>query len=125
MNTNVFIDPSIDTESNKVITVIIQFITKPAQEAIDIAKKGGVPLTFENANWAVEHSHERFKEDLKRYLDSKHIPYKINHIYKTALNGVSMSLPANEIKTLLQSKEIQSIHANQEYKIEPQPSNLY
>lgn len=124
MTTKVYIDPRIDTESSKVITVIIQFKTKPAQEAVELAKKGGVPLTLENASWAVEHSHERFKEELKRYLDSKHIPYKINYMYKTALNGVSMSIPANEIKTLLQSKEVQSIHANQEYQIDTPLSKL-
>jgi hypothetical protein len=125
MATEVYVDPSIDTDSNKVITVIIQFKTLPAQEAVEVAKKGGVSLTLENANWAVEHSHKRFQEDLKRFLELKHIPYKINHIYKVALNGVSMSLPANEIKTLLQSKEIQSIHANKEYKIDPPQNELY
>jgi hypothetical protein len=122
---NIYIDPEIDMNSKEMITVIIQFKTKPAQVAVAIAEKSGVPLSLENANWAVEHSHARFQEDVKRFLVSKRIPYSINHIYKSALNGVSMSIPAYEIKTLLNFNEIESIHANKEYHLDPpQQMNL-
>jgi hypothetical protein len=120
---NIFIDPDIDMNSKEMITVIIQFKTKPAQVAVTIAEKSGVPLSLENANWAVEHSHARFQEDVKRFLVSKRIPYSINHIYKSALNGVSMSIPAYEIKTLLKFNEIESIHANKEYHLDPPSQN--
>jgi hypothetical protein len=115
----IIVDPTIDVNSDEMTTVIIQFRTKPAQEAVAIAKKAGVSLSIENANWAVKHSHERFQEEVKRYLVSKRIPYTINHVYQAALNGVSMTLPANEIKSLLQFKEIESIHANKQYHIDP------
>jgi hypothetical protein len=120
------VDPTIDISSDEMVTIIIQFRTKPAQEAVAIAKKAGVPLTLENANWAVKHSHERFQEEVKRYLVPKRIPYTINYVYQSALNGVSMTLPAKDIKSLLQIKEIESIHANKEYHIDPpNPINYY
>jgi hypothetical protein len=126
MTNKINVDPAIDINSDEMVTVIIQFRTKPAQEAVAIAKKAGIPLTLENANWAVKHSHERFQEEVKRYLDSKRIPYTINYVYQSALNGVSMTLPAKDIKLLLQFKEIESIHANKQYHIDPpNPINYY
>jgi hypothetical protein len=119
MTNKIFVDPSIDMNSDEMVTVIIQFRTKPAQEAVALAKNAGVPLTLENANWAVNHSHERFQEEVKRNLDSKRIPYTINYVYKSALNGVSMTLPVKDIKSLLLFKEIESIHANKQYHIDP------
>jgi hypothetical protein len=119
MTNKINVDPTIDVNSHEMVTVIIQFRTKPAQEAVAIAKKAGVPLAVENANWAVKHSHERFQEDVKRYLVPKRVPYTINYVYQSALNGVSMTLPAKDIKLLLQFKEIESIHANKQYQIDP------
>jgi hypothetical protein len=119
MTNKVIVDPAIDINSHEMVTIIIQFRTKPAQEAVAIAKKAGVPLSVENAIWAVKHSHERFEEDVKRYLVPKRIPYTINYVYQSALNGVSMTLPAKDIKLLLQFKEIESIHANKQYQIDP------
>jgi hypothetical protein len=119
MSNSIFIDPSINTHTDEMVTVIVQFITKPAHEAVAIAKKSGVPLTLENANWAVEHSHNRFEQDIKKHLALNKVPYRINHIYKTTLNGVSLSLPGKEIKRLLHFKEVASIHANKEYHIDP------
>lgn len=119
MNKKIYIDPTINMHTEEMVTVIIQFRTKTAQEAVAIAKNSGVPLSLENANWAVKHSHERFQEEVNRYLVPKQIPFKINYVYKTVLNGVSMSLPGNEIKTLLLFKEIESIHANKEYHLDP------
>jgi hypothetical protein len=125
MTNPIQVDPSIEMNGDDMVTVIIQFRTKPAQEAVAIAKKAGVPLTIENANWAVKHSHERFQEEVKRYLVSKRIPYTINYVYQSALNGVSMTLPAKDIKSLLQFKEIESIHANKQYHIDPPNPNQY
>jgi hypothetical protein len=125
MPSQIFIDPTIDVDSEQMVTVIIQFKTKPAQVAVAISEKSGVPITLENAKWSVEHSHERFQADVKRYLDPKRIPYTINHVYKTALNGVSMTLPGNAIQLLLHSKEIESIHANKEYHLDPPPKTEF
>ncbi|MGE6257666.1 protease inhibitor I9 family protein [Heyndrickxia sporothermodurans] len=119
MNTSTYIDPAIDMKSEKMISVIIHFKTKPAKVAVTLAKEKGTPLTLEKAEQEVEASHARFQDDVKRILGQKNIPYSITYTYKTAYNGVSMKLPANEIKTLLQSKEIEGIYANKEYHLDP------
>ncbi|MGE8203285.1 protease inhibitor I9 family protein [Heyndrickxia sp. NPDC080065] len=119
MKSALYIDPKIDMNSEKTISIIIHFKTQPAKAAVALAEAKGVPLTLEKAKIDVEESHARFQEDLKRLLDQKHIPYAITYTYTTAFNGVSMKLPGTAIKTLLQSKEIDAIYANKEYHLEP------
>jgi len=124
MTTNVHIDPEIDLNSNKEITIIIQFKTKPARAAVELAKMKGVPLTLEQAEQEVKESHQRFQADVKKFLDGEQIPYSITHSYTAAINGVAMRLPASAIQALLQSAEIDSIYASKEIKLIPpvQPS---
>lgn len=114
-----YIDPKIDMNSEKTVSIIIHFTTEPAKAAVTLAEAKGVPLTLEKAQKDVEESHSRFQEDLKRLLDQNQIPYSITYTYTTAFNGVSMKLPGTAIKTLLQSKEIGAIYANQEYHLDP------
>ncbi|WHY77001.1 protease inhibitor I9 family protein [Neobacillus sp. WH10] len=119
MTTNVHIDPEIDLNSNKEITIIIHFKTKPARAAVELAKMKGVPLTLEQAEQEVKESHQRFQADVKKYLDGEHITYSITHSYTAAINGVAMRLPASAIQALLQSAEIEAIYANKEIKLIP------
>ncbi|MEI4831367.1 protease inhibitor I9 family protein [Bacillus sp. FJAT-53711] len=120
-----YIDPKIDMNSKKTVSIIIEFKTKPAKVAVALAKANGVSLTLEEAEQNVEDSHARFQKDVKRFLDQKQIPYSITHTYKSALNGVAMELPANEIKALLQSTEINAIYTNQEFHLDPPPQPTY
>ncbi|AZU64092.1 hypothetical protein CHR53_24090 [Neobacillus mesonae] len=119
MYPSVFVDPMIDLNSINVVSVIVVFRTPPASSAVAHAKMAGVPLTLEQAEQDVKESHHRFQRDVKRYLESAHIPYKITNTYSSALNGVAMSLPAVAIRQLLHSPEIQSIHANKEISLDP------
>ncbi|QCJ44236.1 hypothetical protein FAY30_21290 [Bacillus sp. S3] len=124
MTTNIHIDPEIDLNSNDEITVLIHFKTKPAREAVELAKMQGVPLTLEQAERDVKESHQRFQADVKKYLDGGQISYTIKHTYTAAFNGVAIKLPASAIQALLQSAEIEAIYANKEIKNIPpvQPS---
>jgi hypothetical protein len=115
----IYIDPMINMNTNKWITIIIHFNTNPAHAAVAIAESGGYSLSLINAEQEVEASHLRFQKDVERSLGKKDIPYKINHTYKTVFNGVSLSLQGNKIPELLQSAEIAAIYANKEYKIQP------
>ncbi|NEY99274.1 protease inhibitor I9 family protein [Heyndrickxia shackletonii] len=119
MTSALYIDPKINMNSEKTVSIIIHFKTKPAKAAVALAEAKGVPLTLEQAQKDVEESHSRFQEDLKRLLDQNQISYSITYTYTTAFNGVSMKLPGTAIKTLLQSKEIDAIYANQEYHLDP------
>ncbi|CAH2717338.1 hypothetical protein BACCIP111895_04530 [Neobacillus rhizosphaerae] len=124
MTQNIYIDPKINLKSEEEVIIIIHFKTKPAKVAVALAEASGVPLTIEKAEQDVKDSHARFRKDVEKYLGQKQIPYTIVHTYSAALNGVAMKLPANEIKSLLQSAEIEAIYANREIKLVPpvQPS---
>jgi len=120
MNPSVYIDPDIDLSSEKNISVIIEFKTKPAKVAVIEAEAKGIPLTLEEAQGQVEESHLIFQKELHELLDKNHIPYTLRHKYTTALNGVSMELPANEIRSLAEaSSVISKISLNRKVKLEP------
>lgn len=125
MGTAVYIDPSIYNSDDKIVSVIIEFKTSPAVVAVKEAEAKGIHLTLEEATRQVEESHKKFQEELKTLLDANHIPYKIRHTYKTALNGVSMELPTNEVNRLLKSTVISKIYLNREIHLFPQinPTN--
>jgi hypothetical protein len=76
---------------------------------------------------AVKHSHERFQEDVKQYLVPKRIPYTINYVcLSICFKRCVYALPTKDIKSLLQFKEIESIHANKQHHIDlPNPINYY
>lgn len=125
MNFYAKIDPSIDLSSNKTISVIIEFTTKPAIVAVLEAKAKGIGLTLEVAKQQVEESHQIFQKEIHTILDENQVSYHIKHRYKTAFNGVSMELPANEIKRLMRSSVIHRIYPNKEIQLSPpiQPYN--
>ncbi|MEH7072914.1 protease inhibitor I9 family protein [Neobacillus drentensis] len=120
MNPSVHIDPAIDLSSKQTISIIIEFKTKPAKVAVIEAEAKGIPLTLEEAQEQVEESHRMFQKELLELLDKNQTPYKIRHKYTTALNGVSMEIPANEIKRLAESSSVISrISLNRKIKLDP------
>ncbi|MGR3765733.1 protease inhibitor I9 family protein [Rossellomorea sp. NS-SX7] len=127
MRAPVEIDPRINLSSTQTISIIIQFIIKPAKVAVLEAKGKGIHLTLEEAKRHVEVSHMQFQEEIRLALEHNHIPYRIIHRYKTAFNGVSMEMPSNEILRLAHSSVIQKIYLNEEIQIDPpiHPAGLY
>ncbi|WP_044338246.1 protease inhibitor I9 family protein [Rossellomorea aquimaris] len=125
MNSSIKVDPAIDLSSGETISVIIEFKTKPAKIAVLEAEAQGVDMTLDKAKEHVEQSHQAFEQELHAFLDDNEVEYRINHRYKTAFNGVSIELPANEIKKLMGSSVISRIYPNQEIQLDPpiQPSD--
>ncbi|MGM0841563.1 MAG: protease inhibitor I9 family protein [Bacillota bacterium] len=125
MNSTVKVDPSINLSSEKVISVIIEFKTKPAKIAVLEAEAQGMDMTLDKAKEHVEQSHQAFEQELHAFLNDNEVKYHIKHRYKTAFNGVSIELPANEIKRLMGSSVISKIYPNQEIQLDPpiQPSD--
>ncbi|MCP3740267.1 protease inhibitor I9 family protein [Rossellomorea sp. BNER] len=125
MNSSGIIDPSIDLSSNQKISVIIKFTIKPAKVAVLEAKAKGIDLTLEEAKQQVEESYQTFQKEIHTFLDENQVSYHIKHRYKTTFNGVSMELPANEIKRLMESSVIQKIYPNEDIQLDPpiQPSD--
>lgn len=120
MNPSVQIDPAIDLSSEQMTSIIIEFKTKPAKIAMLEAEAKGIPLTIEEAKKKVEESHATFQKELESLLDKNQVPYKVRNTYKTALNGVSMEIPANEIIRLAEaSSVISKIHPNKKIQLDP------
>ncbi|MGM0854689.1 MAG: protease inhibitor I9 family protein [Bacillota bacterium] len=125
MNASVKVDPSINLSSEKMVSIIIEFKIKPAKIAVLEAEAQGVDMTLDKAKEHVEQSHQAFEQELHAFLDDNKVEYRIKHRYKTAFNGVSMELPATEIKRLMGSSVISRIYPNEEIQLDPpiQPSN--
>ncbi|USK34980.1 S8 family serine peptidase [Bacillus sp. F19] len=120
--TGLQISSDIDLNSTKQTSVIIEFANKPAKVAKIEAASEGQQLSDSEASNLVDQDHEIFQKDLGQVLvdeNSKKVNYKINCSYKHAFNGVSMSLPANQIQNLLKSKVVKSVWSNETFTIDP------
>ncbi|KRF58840.1 hypothetical protein ASG99_27275 [Bacillus sp. Soil768D1] len=120
--TGLQISSDTDLNSTKQTSVIIEFVNKPAKVAQIEASVEGKQLSAKDASNLVDQDHEKFQKDLGQVLadkNSKKVNYKINRSYKHAFNGVSMSLPANKIKSLLKSKAVKSVWSNETFTIDP------
>ncbi|WP_282439843.1 S8 family serine peptidase [Gottfriedia acidiceleris] len=103
------LSPETDLTSEKEISVIVEFKNKPAKTASLIEKSNGRELALEDAEKLVEDDHAVFKQD----VDRLGIKGKISRSYKQVYNGVAMTLPANEVKSLLKSKAVKNVWENQ------------
>ncbi|WP_257143939.1 S8 family serine peptidase [Bacillus sp. AFS002410] len=120
--TGLQISSETDLNSSDQTSVIVEFSNKPSKVAQIEASVEGQTLTDSEANKLVDQDHETFSNDVKNILTGDHnkkIDYKINRSYKHAFNGVSMSLPANQIKNLLKSKAVKTVWSNEKFSIDP------
>lgn len=121
-STGLQISSDIDLTTTEQTHVIVEFANKPAKVAKIEAASEGQQLSYSEASNLVDQDHEIFQKDLGQVLvdeNSKKVNYKINRSYKHALNGVSMSLPANQIQNLLKSKVVKSVWSNETFTIDP------
>ncbi|PGM48854.1 S8 family serine peptidase [Bacillus sp. AFS053548] len=117
------VSPDVDQTSDKLTSVIVEFKDKPQQTAVLEAASNGEVLTEKDAQAKVDDSHETFQKDLKTIFSSelkeKKNPYSIKRSYKKAFNGVSMTLPANKIKSLLKSNSVKAVYSDLQVQVEP------
>lgn len=110
--------------SDQEISVIVEFKSKPEKVAVLDAAIKGKNLSAEEAKNKIDHEHTTFKNDVKRILPSTLLKsgkksYEITRSFKTAYNGVSMKLPANEVETLLQSDAVKAVYKSVTFTIDP------
>ena len=121
-DTGLQISSDIDQNSTKQTSVIVQFANQPAKVAQLEANLDGQTLTTTEAINLIDQDHATFNQDVGQILvdeNKKKIDYKVNRSYKNAFNGVSMSLPANQIKNLLKSKAVKTVWSNEQFSIDP------
>ncbi|QKE75623.1 S8 family serine peptidase [Arthrobacter citreus] len=119
--TGLQVNPDIDLDAATETSVIVEFNNKPAKVAQLESTLNGKQLTKTEATSLVDQDHTTFSKDLGRVLtedNNNKVKYKVNRSYKHAFNGVSMSLPANQIKNLLKSKAVKAVWSNEEVHAE-------
>lgn len=115
---------SVDLESSDNLSVIVEFKDKPAKVAVLEEAANGNSLSLSEAEQKADAAQDTFKSDLQTIFkddlkQNKNI-FKIKRTYTSTLNGVSMELPANKVKSLLQSKVVKTVWPNNKIQIEPQ-----
>ncbi|PEJ57108.1 hypothetical protein CN692_14555 [Bacillus sp. AFS002410] len=122
LKTGLQLSPDVDLSSDKDVNVIVEFKDLPAKTA-QIAKAiKGEKLSLTQANENVEKSHAQFKKDLQTKLKktkSGKDAYHVKYTYKTSMNGVALTLPANQVKSLLDSKVVKAIYSDYTVHVEP------
>ncbi|PEJ57098.1 hypothetical protein CN692_14500 [Bacillus sp. AFS002410] len=117
------LSPEVDQTSDKDTSIIVEFKDKPQKTAVLEAEADGDSLSAKDAQANVDASHETFQKDLKTIFSSelkaKKNPYLIKRSYKKAFNGVSMTLPANKIKSLLKSNSVKAVYSDLQVQVEP------
>ncbi|WP_088066592.1 S8 family serine peptidase [Gottfriedia luciferensis] len=124
--TGLKISSDVDLTSTKQTSVIVEFANQPAKVAQLEASVKGETLTVSEATKLVDQDHATFTHDVGEVLTdgtNNKVDYKINNSYKHAFNGVSMSLPANQIKNLLKSNAVKTVWSNEKFTIDP-PAEL-
>ncbi len=106
------------------ISVIVEFKSKPEKVAVLDAALKGKNLTAKQAKNKIDHEHATFSDDLTRIMPSTlekigKRSYEITRSFKSAYNGVTMTLPTNEVETLLQSDSVKAVYKNTTFSIEP------
>ncbi|MGG0175596.1 S8 family serine peptidase [Gottfriedia acidiceleris] len=114
---------SVDLQSTKNLSVIVELKDRPAKVAVIEEAANGNSLSLADAKQKAEDAQEAFKDDLQTiYKDdiktNKNL-YKIKRTYKNTLNGVAIDLPANKVKSLLQSKAVKAVWPNDVVQVEP------
>ncbi|PGS49630.1 S8 family serine peptidase [Bacillus sp. AFS041924] len=114
---------SVDLGSSKNLSVIVELRDKPAKVAVLEEAANGKSLSLDDAKQKADSAQATFKNDLKTiYKDdlkqNKNL-YKIKRTYKNTLNGVAIDLPANKVKSLLESKTVKAVWPNSVLKVEP------
>ncbi|MGM0836142.1 MAG: S8 family serine peptidase [Bacillota bacterium] len=114
-----------ELKEDKEVSVIVQFKSDPGEVAVLAASVKGKQLKKGDAKAQVEKEHKQFKEDLNKILPTtKNLKGKaqggtITREYKTAYNGVAMTLPASQVEDLMQSEVVQAVYKNIEFTVDP------
>jgi hypothetical protein len=117
------IAPNINTETDGLVNVIVEFKQAPAKvEVMEQAAKGH-RATKRAADAKVEKAHSEFKQRFNAMKDKKSAgsqlkEAKITKEYRSAIAGVSMTVPGNEIEGLLASGVVKRVWKDELVQLE-------
>lgn len=113
------IDPKVNTKSNDLVKVIIQFKSEPAAVALKRAGLNSEKLSELTATSKVKQNHQQFKQHIKSLQQKRGLSYdaasiQITQEYETALNGVALTVPGVAVEDLMKSGVVKKVWADQE-----------
>jgi minor extracellular serine protease Vpr len=114
LNTNTdqaYIANNIDTSSPKEINVIVQLRSQPAAVGKYAARLGNRKLAAEANEFTVQAEQKSFI----RSAQLENIPFTINYQYNTVLNGMEITVRADQIPQLAGLANVKAIHKNSIY----------
>ncbi|MEK3703902.1 S8 family serine peptidase [Paenibacillus sp. FSL R7-0198] len=113
------IDSKVNTKSNDLVKVIIQFNSEPAAVALKRAGLKNEKLSELTAASRVKQNHQQFKQHIKSLQQKRGLSYdaasiQITQEYETALNGVALTVPGVAVEDLMKSGVVKKVWADQE-----------
>ena len=115
-----YLDQTVNLKSDNSVKVIVQLDHHPEKVAQLKAKLEGKNLDAREAKAHVEKDQKDFKNELaKMFKDKSTNGYKVGEMYKNAMNGVSLELPANRIEELLRLDVVRAVYSNVDVQIDP------
>ncbi|WP_285800661.1 MULTISPECIES: S8 family serine peptidase [unclassified Exiguobacterium] len=117
------ISPHINTMSEGLVDVIVEFNQAPAKVEVLKQAAKGVRTSQREAAQKVEQAHASFKEAFNALKNKKGAnpslkDAKITKEYRLAINGVAMTIPANEIEHLLDAGDVKRVWKDETVQLE-------
>ncbi|MGR3765734.1 S8 family serine peptidase [Rossellomorea sp. NS-SX7] len=108
------ISPTINTESEGLVDIIVEFKQAPAKVEVMKQAAKGLRTTAKDASVKVEKAHSEFKQSVNSLKYQKSASpqlkeAKITREYRSAIVGVAMSIPGNEIESLLDTGVVKRV----------------
>ncbi|WP_176547230.1 S8 family serine peptidase [Bacillus sp. AFS053548] len=121
--TGLRLSDDIDLSSDDEVSVIVEFKELPAKVAqLEKATKGE-SISLEQAKENVVKSHAQFKKELQDKIGTKvkseKENFQITYSYQNAFNGVTITLPANQIKQLLDFDMVKAVYSDTTIQVKP------
>lgn len=119
-----YISSEIPTNSDELVRVIVQLSSQPAAVGRYAASQGITNLSAESAELTVQAEQTSFIAAAHK----KGVNFNVNYLYDTVLNGMEITLPASQVRSLAALPGVKSIHENHTYysipDVQPIPSDV-
>ncbi|RAP74544.1 S8 family serine peptidase [Paenibacillus montanisoli] len=106
-----FISPNLKTDSAAETRVIVRLSSQPTAVGKFAAKAGAGKLAAESTESALQAEQTAFIGSASK----KGLKIKVHHQFKTVLNGLEVSIPANQIPELAKLPGVLSVYENRTY----------
>lgn len=125
------ISPEINLKSTALTNVIVEFKQDPAKVEVVKQAAKGKKVALSAASEKAENNHKDFKKHLQKMKESKNgkktaafgvqetEDAKITREYRSAFNGVAMSIPGTEIERLVESGVVKRIWKDNIVTLDP------